>query len=163
KASADGPRSPIPNGPGSDVGWRRRPAARTSRVTPRAMSEAIVRVRRVWIPTMTPEEEMRPKTCLFAALLSLPLTCPAQLPAIPPPSPAQEASPARSPVPRDESLPPSEDQARAALEKSPRHGELVDIKLPSGVTMRTWIAYPERKDRAGVVILIHEIFGLSDW
>jgi carboxymethylenebutenolidase len=29
--------------------------------------------------------------------------------------------------------------------------------------MRTWVVYPERKDKAGVVIVIHEIFGLSDW
>jgi carboxymethylenebutenolidase len=64
---------------------------------------------------------------------------------------------------RDESLPPSEQQAKAALEKSPRHGELVDVKMPSGAPVRTWVVYPERKDKAGVVIVIHEIFGLSDW
>jgi carboxymethylenebutenolidase len=65
---------------------------------------------------------------------------------------------------RDENLPPSEQQAKAALEKSPRHGEYVDVKLPAGGTpIRTWIVYPERKDKAGVVILIHEIYGLSDW
>ena len=29
--------------------------------------------------------------------------------------------------------------------------------------MRTWVVYPERKDKAPVVIVIHEIFGLSDW
>jgi carboxymethylenebutenolidase len=40
----------------------------------------------------------------------------------------------------------------------------VDIKLPSGGTpIRTWIVYPERKDKAGVVVIIHEIYGLSDW
>lgn len=76
---------------------------------------------------------------------------------------AQAAAPAPA-APRDENLPPSEEQARAALEKSPRHGEYVDIKLPSGgAPIRTWIVYPERKDKAGVVILIHEIYGLSDW
>ncbi len=65
---------------------------------------------------------------------------------------------------RDPSLPPSEDQARAALDKSPRHGEYADVKLPAGgASIRTWIVYPERKDKAGVVLLIHEIFGLSDW
>jgi carboxymethylenebutenolidase len=65
---------------------------------------------------------------------------------------------------RDESLPPSEQQAKAALEKSPRHGEYVDVKLPSGGTpIRTWVVYPERKDKAPVVLVIHEIFGLSDW
>src|SRR5204862_819346 len=29
--------------------------------------------------------------------------------------------------------------------------------------IRAWIVYPERKEKAGVVIVIHEIFGLSDW
>ncbi len=63
-----------------------------------------------------------------------------------------------------EGLPPSEDQAKAVLEKSPRHGEYADVKLASGgAPIRTWIVYPERKEKAGVVIVIHEIFGLSDW
>jgi len=90
-------------------------------------------------------------------------------PATPPPSPAPQAAPA-PPAPaaparaRDESLPPSEAQAKAGLEKSPRHGEYVDVKMPAGgAAIRTWIVYPERKDKAGVVIIIHEIFGLSDW
>ena len=78
-------------------------------------------------------------------------------------APQAAAAPA-APAPRDENLPPSEGQAKAALEKSPRHGEYVDIKLPSGGTpIRAWVSYPERKDKAGVVIVIHEIFGLSDW
>lgn len=81
-------------------------------------------------------------------------------------SPAPQAAPAAAPAPapRDENLPPGESQAKAALEKSSRHGEWVDIKLPSGGTpIRAWVVYPERKDKAGVVIVIHEIFGLSDW
>jgi carboxymethylenebutenolidase len=85
--------------------------------------------------------------------LALVLMIPAPPPAAPAPAPA-----------RDESLPPSEAQAKAALDKSPRHGEYVNVKLPAGGTpIRTWIVYPERKDKAGVVILIHEIYGLSDW
>jgi len=65
---------------------------------------------------------------------------------------------------RNENLPPSEEQAKAALEKSPRHGEYVDVKQPSGgVPIRTWISYPERKDKAGVVIVIQEVYGLTDW
>jgi carboxymethylenebutenolidase len=61
-------------------------------------------------------------------------------------------------------IPPSENTVRAALEKSPRHGEYVDVKQPGGgVAIRTWISYPERKDRAGVVMVIQEVFGLSDW
>ncbi|MDQ2869857.1 MAG: dienelactone hydrolase family protein [Acidobacteriota bacterium] len=65
---------------------------------------------------------------------------------------------------RDPSLPPSEEQAKAALDKSPRHGEYADVKMSAGgASIRTWIVYPERKEKAGVVLLIHEIFGLSDW
>jgi carboxymethylenebutenolidase len=64
---------------------------------------------------------------------------------------------------RGSRLPPSEETAKAALERSPRHGELVDIPLSSGVPLRTWVVYPERKDKAGVVLVIHEIYGLSDW
>jgi carboxymethylenebutenolidase len=77
-------------------------------------------------------------------------------------APAATAAPAPAAA-RDESLPPSESQAKAALEKSPRHGEFVDVRMPAGAPVRTWIVYPERKDKAGVVIIIHEIFGLSDW
>ncbi|MCM3875735.1 MAG: dienelactone hydrolase family protein [Thermoanaerobaculia bacterium] len=59
--------------------------------------------------------------------------------------------------------PPAEEQAKAALDKSPRHGEWVDVKMPSGPAIRTWVVYPERKEKAGVVLVIHEIYGLSDW
>ena len=61
-------------------------------------------------------------------------------------------------------LPPSEENAKAALERSPRHGEFVDVAFPGGGTpLRSWVSYPERKDKAGVVLVIHEIFGLTDW
>lgn len=60
-------------------------------------------------------------------------------------------------------LPPGEEGAKARLESSPRHGEFVDVPWNETTKLRTWIAYPERKDKAGVVILIHEIYGLSDW
>lgn len=78
-------------------------------------------------------------------------------------SPAAPAAmaPARS---GNDSLPAGEEQARAALEKSPRHGEWQDVKIAgSDETVRTWVVYPERKDQAPVVIVIHEIFGLTDW
>ncbi len=62
------------------------------------------------------------------------------------------------------SLPPSDSQAKAALERSPRHGEYVDVPVAGGDRpLRAWIVYPERKDKAPVVIVIHEIYGLSDW
>ncbi|HBL28009.1 MAG TPA: carboxymethylenebutenolidase [Acidobacteria bacterium] len=68
-----------------------------------------------------------------------------------------------APAPRNPDLPPSEAQAKEALEASPRHGEYVDVPLPGGGSVRAWVVYPERKDKAGVVIVIHEIFGLSPW
>lgn len=78
-------------------------------------------------------------------------------------APAVSAAPAVVPIARDETLPPAEETAKAALEKSPRHGQYVDVKVGPGDSVRTWIVYPERKDKAGVVIVIHEIYGLSDW
>jgi carboxymethylenebutenolidase len=72
--------------------------------------------------------------------------------------------PASTPMDTVAVAPPGEEQARAALETSPRHGEFVDVALPgSKIPIRTWIVYPERKDKAGVVLIIHEIFGLTDW
>jgi len=43
------------------------------------------------------------------------------------------------------------------------HGEWVQIRKPSGDSIRAYVAYPERKDKAPAVIVIHEIFGLTDW
>src|SRR4051794_27985010 len=62
------------------------------------------------------------------------------------------------------SLPPAEAAAKGALEKSSRHGEWVKIDVPGHKTpVNSYIVYPERKDKAPVVIVIQEIFGLSDW
>jgi carboxymethylenebutenolidase len=61
-------------------------------------------------------------------------------------------------------IPPGEGQAKAALEKSPRHGEWVDVKAQGvDVPIRSYVVYPEVKDKAPVVIVIQEIFGLTDW
>ncbi len=53
--------------------------------------------------------------------------------------------------------------AKATLEKSPRHGEYVTITEANGRKLQAWVVYPEVKDKAPVVVMIHEIFGLSDW
>lgn len=99
---------------------------------------------------------------LFAAALLVSSQTPAAPAHVHPETPKE--TPAAAPAARDANLPPSDAQAKAALEKSPRHGEWVDIKLPSGGTpIRTWVVYPERKEKAGVVIVIQEIYGLSDW
>jgi carboxymethylenebutenolidase len=70
------------------------------------------------------------------------------------------ASPAQVDTP---GLPPGEEGAKARLNSSPRHGEYADVPIPGGGSLRAWVVYPERKDKAPVVIVIHEIFGLSDW
>jgi carboxymethylenebutenolidase len=57
----------------------------------------------------------------------------------------------------------AQDWAKANLAKSPRHGEYVTISEPSGRKLQAWVVYPEVKDKAPVVVMIHEIFGLSDW
>ena len=43
------------------------------------------------------------------------------------------------------------------------HGEWVFIPRGPGDSLRAYVAYPERKDPAPAVIVIHEIFGLTDW
>src|SRR5512143_1305466 len=61
-------------------------------------------------------------------------------------------------------IPPGEAEAKAVLNKSPRHHEWVDISVPGkNVPVSAFIAYPERKDKAPVVIVIHEVYGLTDW
>jgi carboxymethylenebutenolidase len=60
-------------------------------------------------------------------------------------------------------LPPGEEGAKARLNATPRHGEYATVSLPGGGNLRSWVSYPERKDKAPVVIVIHEIFGLTDW
>ena len=68
-----------------------------------------------------------------------------------------------------QAIPPDADRALTALNESPRHGEWIDIREGRsdasrwGDTVRAWIVYPERATRAPVVIVIHEIFGLTDW
>jgi carboxymethylenebutenolidase len=50
------------------------------------------------------------------------------------------------------------------LESSPRHVDWVDIKSSSGgAPIKSFVVYPERKDKAPVVIVVQEIFGLTDW
>jgi carboxymethylenebutenolidase len=56
----------------------------------------------------------------------------------------------------------AQDWAKARLEKSSRHGEWVEYKSGER-TIKAFVVYPERKDKAPVVLVIHEIFGLTDW
>jgi carboxymethylenebutenolidase len=66
--------------------------------------------------------------------------------------------------PKAPNLPASDRTAEQTLKGSPRHGEWVDVQLPGSDTkIKSWVVYPERKETAGVVIVIHEIFGMTDW
>jgi carboxymethylenebutenolidase len=56
----------------------------------------------------------------------------------------------------------AQDWAKARLEASPRHHEYVKLSHGSR-TVQAFVVYPEVKDKAPAVILIHEIFGLTDW
>jgi carboxymethylenebutenolidase len=56
----------------------------------------------------------------------------------------------------------AQEWARARLDQSPRHHEYVSLKA-EGRTVQAFVVYPEVSHKAPVVILIHEIFGLTDW
>jgi carboxymethylenebutenolidase len=66
---------------------------------------------------------------------------------------------------QDPALPASAATAEARLASSTRHGEYAMIFTGPNPTdsVRAWVVYPERKTKAPVVIVIHEIFGLSSW
>src|SRR6185312_8166731 len=56
----------------------------------------------------------------------------------------------------------AQDWAKARVEQSPRHRETVTIQH-DGRSLQAFVAYPEASSRRPVVLVIHEIFGLSDW
>lgn len=56
----------------------------------------------------------------------------------------------------------AQDWAKARLEKSPRHHEWVDLKHGDR-TVKAFVVYPEAKGKTPAVLVIHEIFGLTDW
>jgi carboxymethylenebutenolidase len=75
---------------------------------------------------------------------------------------AQEATTVMAAASSD-SLPPDANGAPARLASSPRHGEWAMIHTTNGDSIRTWVVYPERSTKAPVVVVVHEIFGLSTW
>jgi carboxymethylenebutenolidase len=84
---------------------------------------------------------------------------------------APAAAQAAAPGPRNLNLPPTGDApgdnknavALDQLKSSPRKSEWVDIKGSNGTPIKSFVVYPERRDKAPVVIVIQEIFGLTDW
>lgn len=63
----------------------------------------------------------------------------------------------------DSSLPAGAMDVAQRLAHSPRHGEYVMIATDAGDSVRAWVVYPERSTKAPVVVVVHEIFGLSTW
>lgn len=100
----------------------------------------------------------RTQTAALGIAASLLLTGATRAQETPQPAAAPQATEAEAP-----GLPPDEAGAAAALADSPRHGEWVDVEVADGSTVKIWVVYPERSDDAGAVIVIHEIFGLTDW
>lgn len=60
-------------------------------------------------------------------------------------------------------LPPGADGALATLNASPRHGEWIVVRTPDGDSVRSWVVHPERSDPAPVLVVVHEIYGLTSW
>ena len=96
---------------------------------------------------------------------------------------AETTASAGAATPRSASLPAGAADAAARLAASPRHGEWVMVSAAGAIhppaagtreptaggpradsdSVRAWVVYPERRNRAPVVLVVHEIFGLSTW
>lgn len=63
----------------------------------------------------------------------------------------------------DATIPAGALDVAARLARSPRHGEWVMIRTGPADSVKAWVVYPERSTRAPVVVVVHEIFGLSTW
>jgi carboxymethylenebutenolidase len=61
------------------------------------------------------------------------------------------------------SIPAGASTVAERLSKSPRHGEYVMIRTGPADSVRAWVVYPQRSTKAPVVVVVHEIFGLSTW
>ena len=110
------------------------------------------------------------KTLMFVAAMAVTSVAMAQTP---PPAPAPPAGapggriagPQVPPidVPWNDAIPAgTPEHAARALKESPRHGEWAKIKLPDGTDLNSWVVYPERPNKTGVVIVIHDIRGMAD-
>ena len=83
----------------------------------------------------------------------------------PTPAPQRGGGPQTPPieVPWNDAIPAGTvDHAAKALKESPRHGEWVDIKMADGTALKSWVVYPEKATKTGVVLVIHDIRGMAD-
>ncbi len=56
----------------------------------------------------------------------------------------------------------AQDWAKARLTSSSRHGEWVDVKYGNR-SVHSFVVYPEVKTKAPAIVVIHEIFGMTEW
>src|SRR5437764_1994269 len=82
-------------------------------------------------------------------------------------SPSDMASPSVAPAGQGSTaLPPSNNAAKARLAAPPRHGEWVKLAWEPGSadSLMAWVVYPSTSNaKTPVVVVVHEIFGLSTW
>lgn len=57
---------------------------------------------------------------------------------------------------------PAQEWAQARVQKSPRHLEWITVKHDNR-EVKCFVGFPERADRAPAVLVIHEIFGHTEW
>jgi hypothetical protein len=115
---------------------------------------------------------MKREMLLVAAVACVALAVPAraqhvheQAQAAPPAGPPAARGPQTPPidVPWNDAIPPgTAEHAARALKESPRHGEWVDIRMTDGTILKSWVVYPERSTKTGVVLVIHDIRGMAD-
>ena len=75
------------------------------------------------------------------------------------------ATPAVAVAAFDTTIAPGAADARMRLDQSPRHSEWITIRAGTspGDSLRLWVVYPQRSTKAPVVLVVHEIFGLTTW
>jgi carboxymethylenebutenolidase len=64
--------------------------------------------------------------------------------------------------PQGSAIPAGATDVAQRLASSPRHAEWAMIRTGND-SVRAWVVYPERRERAPVVVVVHEIFGLTAW
>ncbi len=64
---------------------------------------------------------------------------------------------------QDRTIPAGAGTVAERLTASPRHAEWAKIAVPGMDSIMAWVVYPERRDNAPVVVVVHEINGLSAW
>jgi len=66
-------------------------------------------------------------------------------------------------VPWNDAIPAgTAEHAARALKESPRKAEWVDIKMADGTALKSWVVHPDGSAKTGVVLVIHDIRGMSD-